>query len=56
MKQETKKITVPLLVLVLTIVSVLAWNNNNGNVLFATDQVTNTPTFSIRGLLLVSGR
>jgi hypothetical protein len=54
MKQETKKITVPLLVLVLTIVSVLAWNNNNGNVLFATDQVINTPTFSIRGTILPS--
>ncbi|MGH9927334.1 MAG: hypothetical protein ACRD5B_18360 [Nitrososphaeraceae archaeon] len=49
MKQVTKKITVPLFVLVLTIVSVLAWNNNNGNVLFATDQLTSTPTFSIRG-------
>ncbi|MGH9985318.1 MAG: hypothetical protein ACRD8W_15365 [Nitrososphaeraceae archaeon] len=49
MGQVTKKITVPLFVLVLTIVSLLAWNNDNGNVLFATDQVTSTPTFSIKG-------
>jgi hypothetical protein len=49
MKQVIKKVRVSLLVIVLSMVFLLVWNNN-GNVLFATDQVTNSPTFSIKGL------
>jgi hypothetical protein len=32
-------------------VFVLVWNNNS-NVLYATGQVTNAPTFSIKGTML----
>ena len=54
MKQVIKKVRVSLLVIVLSIVFVLVWNNNNNNsnVLFATDQVTNAPTFSVKGTML----
>jgi nogalonic acid methyl ester cyclase/aklanonic acid methyl ester cyclase len=51
MKQVIKKVRVSLLVLVLSMVFVLVWNNNS-YVLFATDQVTNAPTFSIKGTML----
>src|ERR671911_1945268 len=50
MKQVIKKVRVPLLVTVLSMVFLLVWNNNS-NVLFATDQVTNAPTFSIKGTI-----
>jgi hypothetical protein len=54
MKQVIKKVRVSLLVIVLSIVFVLVWNNNNNNnnVLFAMDQVTNAPTFSVEGTML----
>jgi hypothetical protein len=51
MKQVIKKVRVSLLVTVLSMVFLLVWNNNS-NVLFATDQVTNAPTFSIKGTIL----
>jgi predicted ester cyclase len=51
MKQVIKKVRVSLLVIVLSVVFLLVWNHNS-NVLFATDQVTNSPTFSIKGTML----
>jgi hypothetical protein len=50
MKQVIKKVRVSLLVIVLSMVFLLVWNNIS-NVLFATDQVTNSPTFSIKGTI-----
>ena len=51
MKQVIKKVRVSLLVIVLSMVFLLV-GNNNSNVLFATDQATNSPTFSIKGTML----
>jgi hypothetical protein len=58
MKQVIKKVRVSLLVIVLSMVFVLVWNNNNNNnnnnsnVLFATAQMTDAPTFSVKGTML----
>jgi hypothetical protein len=51
MKKDTKKITVSMLVIGICMVFVLP-SNNKSNVLFATDQLTNAPTFSVKGIIL----
>jgi len=51
MKQDIKKVIVLLLVIELSMVFVLVLNNNS-NVLFASAQVLNAPTFSVKGTIV----
>jgi hypothetical protein len=51
MKQDIKKTTVPLLVMGLAMIFILVWNSDS-SLLFATDQVTNMPTLSLKGTII----
>jgi predicted ester cyclase len=50
MKVDTRKLTILLLVIGLYLAILTQWNND-GNILFAADPITNTSTFSLQGTI-----